>query len=302
MFKRYFLATRPWSFPVSSMSVLITAAFLYWRGWDVNWLLALWATVGIILFHAAGNLISDYYDYKKGIDAEDTFGSKTITGGLLTPKQTIVFGWVMLLLACVNGVGLVLCTGYGLLVFGLLGALFTLLYPWMKAHALGDLDILIEYGLLPALGTAYAVCGYQGGFALALFSLYLDALMIVPAFATITMAVLHTNNTRDVATDRRAGIKTFAMLIGREHSIAVYIVELALPIIWVLMLTLQGTMPVYAVCVLALIKPVSACCKQAILLEKDEHAMDTLDEKTAQLQLMNGILLIVFMLIGHFAA
>lgn len=296
--KRWIIATRPWSFPVSSMSVLITAAFLYWRNWEVNWLLALWAIVGIILFHAAGNLISDYFDYKKGIDAEDTFGSKTLTDKQLTPRQVLIYGWVMLIIGVANGLAIAACTGWGLLFFGVLGAFFTLIYPWMKAHALGDFCIFLEYGLIPALGTAYAVCGYQGGFALAVFQLYMDALMIVPAFVTITIAVLHCNNTRDVLTDQRAGIKTFAMLLGREHSIALYIIELAIPILWVLMLVCWDIMPLYALAALLLIIPASKCNKMAVLMEKDDHAMDFLDEKTAQLQLLNGLILTLTLVLG----
>lgn len=284
--KNWIIATRPWSFPVSSMSVLISGAYLYWRGWDVSWLIILWAVFGIILFHAAGNLISDWYDFKKGIDAEDTFGSKTLTDGLLTPKQVLVFGIVMLVLGIINGLGIMLVTGWWLLLFGGLGALLTLLYPWMKSHALGDFDIFLEYGIIPALGTAYAATG--GLLDAALFA---DVLWVVPAFVTITVAVLHTNNTRDTFTDKRAGIKTFAMLIGREHSIALYIVEIVFPIIWVLMLVAAGRMPWLALAVVALILVLRNNCKQAVLFEKDPHAMDFLDEMTAKLQLMNGILL-----------
>jgi len=298
--KKWIFATRPWSFPVSSMSVLVTASFLYFRGWEVNWLFALWALVGIILFHAAGNLISDYFDFRHGIDADDTFGSKTLTSGALTPRQVLLFGLVMLVLAVVNGLGIMFCTGYALLLFGGLGALFTLLYPWMKEHALGDLCILLEYGIIPALGTAFVTCGYNCQFSILNSQFYQDSLIIVPAFVTITIAVLHTNNTRDVLTDRRAGIRTFAMLLGREHSIALYIVELALPLLWVLMLILTRTLPVYCLASLLLILPISRCCKTAVLFEKDDHAMDALDEKTAQLQLLNGLLLTATLLLGHF--
>ncbi len=267
----------------------------------MNWWIALWAIAGIILFHAAGNLISDYYDYKTGIDAEDTFGSKTLTDGLLTPKQVIIFGWVMLVLGCINGLGIMLCTGWPLLIFGALGAFFTLVYPWMKAHALGDLDILIEYGIIPALGTAYAVCGYALPTEM-LGELAKEALLIVPAFVTITIAVLHTNNTRDVKTDKRAGIRTFAMLLGRENSIALYIVELALPILWTIMLAVVGILPLWAIAIAILIMPIAACSRTAVRLMTDEHAMDALDEKTAQLQLMNGLLLTLICITGYFLA
>ena len=62
-------------------------------------------------------------------------------------------------------------------------------------------------------------------------------------------------------------------------------------IIWVLMLVAAGRMPWPAIAVVALILVLRNNCKQAVLFEKDPHAMDFLDEMTAKLQLMNGIML-----------
>lgn len=266
--------------------------YLFWRGWDINFWLLLWAVLGIILFHAAGNLLSDYYDFKKGIDAPDTYGSKTLTDGLLQPKQVLIFGCVMLLIAILNGLGIAAVAGWWLLLFGGLGALFTLLYPWMKAHALGDFCIFLEYGIIPALGTAYTITG-----GMTSLSLWTDALWAVPAFVTITIAVLHINNTRDVTTDRRAGIRTFAMLIGKEASIVTYILEINLPVIWVLASAFSGRMSWWALLVLATMALSMPLGKQAVTLEKDDNAVNRLDEKTAQLQLLNGLILVVVFLV-----
>lgn len=299
MFKNYFIATRPWSFPVSSMSVLVTASYLFSRGYDINWWLAVWAVIGIILFHAAGNLISDYYDYQKGIDANDTFGSKTITDGMLSAKKVIVFGWIMLAIACINGLAITYVVGWPLLIFGGLGALFTLLYPAMKAHALGDLDILIEYGIIPALGTAFAVYGYQlDGID---YSFYADALIAMPAFVSITVAVLHINNTRDVATDKRAHISTFAMLIGKENSIILYAIELAIPAIWMLSCATTGQMHwLVIVPAFLCLKNTFANSRVALQYVQNDQAINALDEATAKMQLMNGLTLTVCFVVGHF--
>ena len=35
--KDWILATRPWSFPASAMPVMVTVAWLWSRGFDVNW-------------------------------------------------------------------------------------------------------------------------------------------------------------------------------------------------------------------------------------------------------------------------
>ena len=42
-------------------------------------------------------------------------------------------------------------------------------------------------------------------------------------------AILHSNNTRDIETDREAGIVTLAILVGRTGSYAVFILLLFLP-------------------------------------------------------------------------
>lgn len=291
--KSWFLATRPWSFPVSSFSVLVTASYLFWRGWEVNGWLVLWATVGIILFHIAGNLLSDWYDFRKGIDAEDTYGSKTLTSGALTPRQVLIFGIIMLIVASINGLGIAAVSGWWLLLLGGLGAFFTIAYPWMKTHALGDLCILIEYGIIPALGTAYTVCPTRNSE----MHLYTDALWMVLAFATITIAVLHANNTRDVRTDDRAHIRTFAMQLGKETSIIMYIVELIVPAMWVLAGACNGALPWIMILVPILtLKKVFDNCKMMLGFYTDKDAINFLDEKTAQLQLMNGLLLCVLLI------
>lgn len=287
-FKEWLIATRPWSFPVSTMSVAVSTALLYYMGFEINWYLAVGALLTIILFHAAGNLISDWYDFKKGIDAEDTISVPTLTKGLFQPKEILIYGLTLLFLGSLAGLLLCWFSSWELLIYGGLGFVLTLAYPWMKSHAMGDLDILLCYGLVPALGTSVAVTGIM----------HPEVLWGVPAFATITIAVLHTNNTRDVRTDSRAGIKTFAMLLGKETSIALYIVEVCLPCLWVIAAVCCGRLPWLTLLILTTIIPINKNCQQAVLFEKDDHAMDMLDQATAQHQLMNSILLVVGLVVA----
>ncbi|MBQ5818337.1 MAG: prenyltransferase, partial [Bacteroides sp.] len=65
-FKEWMIAVRPWSFPASAMPVLVTLAFLNYAGYEMNWWYGVWALLNIVVFHAAGNTWSDYFDYKKG--------------------------------------------------------------------------------------------------------------------------------------------------------------------------------------------------------------------------------------------
>ena len=40
--KDWMIAVRPWSFPASSMPVVVTLAYLYWMQQDINWVNGIW--------------------------------------------------------------------------------------------------------------------------------------------------------------------------------------------------------------------------------------------------------------------
>ena len=153
-FNEWVIAVRPWSFPASVMPIITTLAFLFWKGAEINWFHGVWALVGMLLFHMAGNTWSDYFDYKKNVDADDTFGAKTLTTGMFSPKEIKRLAIILLAAAIACGLGLFAVTGLPLLWIGIAGATLTLLYPMLKFNALGDLDILLTFGFLPTLGTS----------------------------------------------------------------------------------------------------------------------------------------------------
>lgn len=282
--KQLFIATRPWSFPVSIAPVLLTALYLFTTVPTTlaAWPLALWTLVSMMLFHAASNLWSDFFDYRKGVDTDPSIGSPTITGGILTDRETLIFASVLLVFSIMNGLALMLTTGlWGLLVFGIIGALLIVCYPWLKFHALGDLDILLTFGILPTLGTAYVLTG----------GLYWPSLWIVPAYATITVAVLHANNTRDRERDAHARIHTFAMLIGTTASQWKYYFEIWLPLVWVVLCVILAKMHWLALIAVAMASLIAVRNTRVMAALKHGGSIDTLDQMTAQHQLANTLML-----------
>ena len=202
--KEWIIAVRPWSTPASAMPIIATLAFLFWKGAEINWIYGVWALAGMILFHYAGNVWSDWFDYRKKVDADDTFGAKTLTTGMFTPKEIMGLAIGLLVAAVACGLGLAAMTGLPLLWIGLAGAVCTVLYPLLKYNALGDLDILLTFAFLPTIGTSYAATG----------AIDWNVLLIALPVGLITDGILHCNNTRDIATDKRAGINTMAMWLG----------------------------------------------------------------------------------------
>ena len=281
-FKAWLLATRPWSFPASAMPVLATLAYLFWYGYEINWLTGVWALLNIIVFHAAGNTWSDYYDYKRGVDREDAIGGMSIVSGEFQACEIKRLAWILLVIAVVAGVGLMLLAGLPVLYFGLAGCALIVLYPWLKYHALGDLDIFLTYSVLPILGTSYVATG----------ALNYETLWLMLPIGLITVGILHVNNTRDIEQDSRAGIKTFAMLVGKRVSVVLYIAELMLPFVCVLVAAIYGAMPWWSLVVLVALKPALDNCRAMLKLPAEGmKALIGVDEKTAQLQLMFSLLL-----------
>ena len=285
------IAVRPWSFPASAMPVIVTTAFLFWKGYEINWGFAVWALLNIIVFHAAGNTWSDYFDFKKKVDADDTFGAKTLTTGMFQPEEIKKLALGLTAVAVAGGIALLALTGLPLLWIGIGGVLCTLLYPMLKYNALGDLDILLAYAFLPTLGTSFVVTG----------AVVPSVLLIALPLGLITDGILHSNNTRDMHTDSRAGIKTMAMSLGAKSSAVLYGFEMLFPFVWIGVCSIAGFMPIATV-IAFMTLPVAIACAQTMKnsVEGGLQMIADLDVRTANLQLFFSLLLTVAFVAARF--
>ena len=290
-FGEWMIAVRPWSFPASAMPVITSIAYLFWKGTEIDWLFGLWALVNIVIFHAAGNTWSDYFDFKKKVDAEDTFGAKTLTTGMFTEKEIFRLSLSLTVVATVAGLALMALTGLPLLWIGLGGVLCTLLYPMLKYNALGDLVILMAYAFLPTIGTSFVTTG----------AIDWSVLLIALPVGLITDGILHSNNTRDTLTDRRAGIKTMAMGLGHKASAILYGFEVIFPYVWIGVLSIIGLMPITTIVIFLTLAVAIGCAKTMMhSLEGGSGVIADLDVRTANLQLMFSALLTVAFIVAKF--
>lgn len=289
--KEWLFAVRPWSFPASAMPVLVTLMYLYWAGFEnLNWLAGVWALVNIVLFHAAGNTWSDYFDYKRGVDTAETAGATTMTSGQFRPEEIKRLAIGLLAVALAGGVGLMLLTSWTLFWYGLGGALCVLLYPYMKYRALGDVVIGISYAWLPCWGTSFVFTG----------ALQMDTLLLAIPLGCITIAILHCNNTRDVRTDGDARITTLAMRIGHRRAQILYGFYMFFPFVSVVTCVACGLFPYLTL--LSLVALPNAWKNLQLMRRStsdDNSSIARLDERTAQLQLIFSLLLSVSFLIAR---
>ena len=286
--KEWILATRPWSFPASTMPVFVAMMFLWSKGLEVSWWLGIMALVNIVLVHAAGNVWSDYHDYRKGVDAPDTYGVRILTDKQFTPEEVLGLSISLQVVAVLMGLLMVYLTDITLLWFGMAGIALSLLYPPLKYAALGDLVIMACYALLPMLGTTFICTG----------NIVTEVLWLAVPVGSITVAILHANNARDIETDRRAGIKTFALLTGRPFAINVYLFEMILPYLWLLITAILGCVSPWALVTFITLPIAISNSKQMLSCKtKGIEAITTLDEATAKLQLAFSMTLTIGLIV-----
>ena len=285
-FKEWFAVTRYWSFPVSTMPVLASFAYVFSKGLlpggIMPWVLFVLCLLGVVLLHSAGNVLSDWFDYRSGVDNENAFAVPNLVFHHFEPVEYLTFSIVLFIAGATVGAVIAILSGPVLWIIGGVGVLLTALYSFFKFHALGDADIFVIFGVLTVLGTSYAVTG----------ELHWDALVLSVPIGIITVSVLHANNTVDIVSDRAAGIKTFAMLIGGKASSVLYAVYMVVPFVCVIASVVAGLLhPMALLCLVAAI-PAWKNLKKACTYDKvGIEAMSGLDQASAKLQLVFSVLL-----------
>jgi 1,4-dihydroxy-2-naphthoate octaprenyltransferase len=167
---KWFLETRPQFLLLSVLLALHGAALAFWQshgtaGWTFGWLNAVLAMVGLVLLHAASNVLNDWYDMKTGVDLEVkrtmfSGGSGLLPGGVMTSGQALGLGIGTLAAGSAIGFYLVWMSGWPLLVIGVVGAISVAAYtPILTKIGLGEIFAGLGLGLLPVVGVYYLLTG-----------------------------------------------------------------------------------------------------------------------------------------------
>lgn len=264
------------------MPVIVTVAFLLWKGYDIRWMCAVLALVGNVLFHAAGNLLSDWWDYRKGVDNEKAYAIPQLVFHQFEAGEYLGFSCILFAVAVCIGLILTFMTGWELLIIGGIGAVLAASYSFFKFRALGDVFVFVCFGILPVIGTSFVAAG----------QIDWSALVISIPLGIFTIGVLHDNNTVDIATDKEAGIRTIPMFIGEKTSVRIFIAYMIIPFIAVIVSCICGLLP-YLTLICLLAAPAAAGNVKAAsgYFTKGREAMLGLDQKTAQLHMIFSILL-----------
>jgi 1,4-dihydroxy-2-naphthoate octaprenyltransferase len=292
-FGTWLVAIRPFALPASTMPVVFGTALAAWHGAELRPLLALMALVSIVCLHSGSNLLNDVSDYRKGIDRVATPGSGAVVRGLITTRQAFLGAVILLLAGVALGLGLVAVVGMPILYLGLVGVAIGVLYSLgpapLKYHALGDLAVCLDFGVLGSLG-AWTV---QTG------SMSVEPALWALPIGMLVAGILHANNWRDIPGDREARIRTVASLLGDRGSLGYYAFLLlgafGVVLVLVAVTNLAGlgpAMPTSFIVVLLALPLALRLLRRARDRKSPRAPLDFvgLDGATAQLNLVFGLL------------
>ena len=217
--KGYIIATRPWSFTMSLISVSVGTLLAAEEG-PILWGWFALTAIGMVLFHGAANVLNDFFDTRYQVDQADSptslYRPHPLLTGMFTRRQLLVEVFILLLMTAAIGLFLSFQRSLLVLWIGLIGFLLGMFYTaWpimFKYRAWGELAVFIVWGPLVVEG-AYIV--QRQAFSL-------KALYISVPFGILVALVLFANNMRDIAYDSRRRVKTLSILMGRQRSLSTF--------------------------------------------------------------------------------
>jgi 1,4-dihydroxy-2-naphthoate polyprenyltransferase len=217
---KWLVITRAAVFPMTIWSGLIggllAVAATRTSGVTVDYWLLTISVVGLVLAHAANNMINDYFDSSGGVDTPGyvraLYAPHPILSGWVTRKQlaaailavNVIDAGLMLYLTAVRGPLI--------LVFALAGLFISVFYVAppirLKHHGLGEPGVFLVWGPLMIGGTFLAATGTIPGWVL---------LVSVP-YALLVTSVLFGKHIDKIEADTAIGVRTLPVILGEARA------------------------------------------------------------------------------------
>ncbi len=249
--------------------------------------------IASVFIQMATNMFNEYYDFKRGLDTEQSIGiGGTIVRNGVKPKTVLNLAFMLYGISVLIGIYICMETSWMLAVVGVLSMMVGYFYtggPYPIAYTpfgelfsgvvMGMLLILIAFYIQTATVTTEAV------------------LLSIPSMLLVA-GIMLANNIRDLEGDKEGGRKTLAILVGRSNAITILLLFFIISYGWIVAMILFGHLTPWALLVfLSVKKPVGAIT----VFRKNHipiHVMPAM-KNTAVTNTLFGLLLGIGILIGH---
>ncbi len=215
---------RPWSLPASASPVVVGCGVAI-GGSSFSWPRAVLALVVALALQVGVNYANDYSDGVRGTDAVRLGPPRLVSSGAAHPAAVRRAATLAFAVACGAGLVLAALSSWWLVAVGAVAVVAAWTYtggPLPYGYrALGELSVLVFFGLVPVVGTAYAQTGRIEGVA------------VLGGVATgfLACAILVVNNLRDIPTDTVTGKRTLTVLLGDASTRRLYVLLVLAPLL-----------------------------------------------------------------------
>ncbi|HSL96973.1 MAG TPA: prenyltransferase [Candidatus Deferrimicrobiaceae bacterium] len=185
-------------------------------GFTVDWALLALTVLGLVVAHAANNMINDYFDLEGGVDTDDyvraQYAPHPILAGWVSKRQ---LGAAILIANAIDlAILLLLVSQRGPLVAAFaLGGLFVSVFyvapPIRLKHiGLGEPGVFLVWGPLMVGGTFFVATGELPGWV------WVASL----PYAILVTTVLFGKHIDKIEADTRKGVRTMPVLLGERNA------------------------------------------------------------------------------------
>jgi 1,4-dihydroxy-2-naphthoate polyprenyltransferase len=259
----------------------------------VNWLLFAAMMVASILIQAATNLFNEYYDFKRGLDTEESVG---IGGGIvrhgMTPRLIMNLALGMYAIALIIGIYICAASSWWLAAVGLVCMLVGYLYTGgplpISYTPFGELFSGLFMGFLIILIAFFIQTGDVSSTAI---------LIAIPSGILVGLINL-SNNLRDHDGDKAHGRKTMPVVMGRKNALTFMAIMFAFSYLWLVGLVLTGSVTAWILLAFLSIPKAMAAIK-GFVGKTQPITMVPAMKATAQTNTFFGLLMAIGLFISY---
>lgn len=216
---------------------------------DPNWLHFGLALLGLVIAHAANNMINDYFDLQGGVDDDAytraLYAPHPVLSGMISKRGLITAILVANLIDAAIMIYLALNAGWAIVLFALAGLFISVFYVApplkLKHHGLGEPGVFIVWGPLMIGGTYFATAG-----SMPPASVWLACI----PYALVVTTVLIGKHIDKIEVDAEKGIRTLPVILGERASLRLNMALMVLYYVTIFALVLTGMLGVWLLLVL----------------------------------------------------
>ncbi|MDN3018128.1 1,4-dihydroxy-2-naphthoate polyprenyltransferase [Paenibacillus sp. BSR1-1] len=294
-FQVWWQMTRPHTLTAAFVPVLLGTALALKSG-KIHYGLFIAMLIASLLIQAATNMFNEYFDYKRGLDNENSVGiGGTIVRDGIKPKTVMTLAFSFYGIALLLGIYICANSSWWLALIGLICMAVGFFYTG---------------GPVPIAYTPFGelFAGFFMGMLIILISFFIqtgtvDSTSILVSIPSMVLVgeILLANNIRDLDNDKENGRKTLAILLGKKKAINLLAGMFIFSYLWVLGLIIGGVVPAW-VAIVILSAPKAIKATKGFIENSLPIQMAPAMKATAQTNTIFGFLLAIGIFVGHFFA